>query len=76
MPLLLPVPLIDFLYPFQGMVVQSYNHDIKAKTVSIFEVKLTLLLRNLRKSDVGTYICISKNSLGEAQSSIRVYGEL
>lgn len=37
---------------------------------------MTVIVRNLHKEDVGTYRCIAKNSLGEVESNIRIYGEL
>jgi len=36
---------------------------------------MILTIRNLQKNDVGTYRCAAKNSLGEVESSIRLYGE-
>lgn len=36
---------------------------------------MSLMIRNFQKTDVGTYRCAAKNSLGEVESSIRLYGE-
>lgn len=36
---------------------------------------MKLTIRNLQKADFGNYKCISKNSLGETEGSIRVYGK-
>lgn len=36
---------------------------------------MKLTIRNLQYGDFGNYRCISKNSLGETEGSIRVYGK-
>lgn len=36
---------------------------------------MMLTIRNLQKTDVGNYKCVAKNSLGDVESSIRLYGE-
>ncbi|KAK9723215.1 Immunoglobulin I-set domain [Popillia japonica] len=56
-----------------GMVIPSPKYDVQVVTKSLFEVKMTVIVRNLHKEDVGTYRCIAKNSLGEVESNIRIY---
>lgn len=36
---------------------------------------MKLTIKNLQHGDFGNYRCISKNSLGETEGSIRVYGD-
>lgn len=36
---------------------------------------MKLTIKGLSVGDFGNYRCISKNSLGETEGSIRVYGE-
>lgn len=36
---------------------------------------MKLTVRNLQPGDFGNYRCISKNSLGETEGSIRLYGK-
>lgn len=36
---------------------------------------MKLTVRNLQSGDFGNYRCISKNSLGETEGSIRLYGK-
>lgn len=36
---------------------------------------MKLTIKNLSVGDFGNYRCISKNSLGETEGSIRVYGK-
>lgn len=36
---------------------------------------MKLTIKNLSAGDFGNYRCVSKNSLGETEGSIRVYGK-
>jgi len=45
-------------------------------TVSYYSAQMKLTIRKLKKSDLGGYKCISKNSIGEAEGNIRVYGKI
>jgi Immunoglobulin I-set domain len=38
-------------------------------------MKMTVTVKKFEKDDVGSYRCIAKNSLGEVDSSIRLYGK-
>lgn len=44
-------------------------------SISYYSAQMKLTIRKLRKSDLGGYKCISKNSIGEAEGNIRVYGK-
>ncbi|XP_059487665.1 lachesin-like isoform X2 [Neocloeon triangulifer] len=55
------------------MVISSDKYDVQTTSKSMFEVKMVLNIRSLAKADVGSYRCIAKNSLGEVESSIRLY---
>ncbi|CAH1174223.1 unnamed protein product [Phaedon cochleariae] len=55
------------------MVISSTKHDVRVESKSVFHVKMTVIIRNLQKDDVGSYRCIAKNSLGEVESNIRLY---
>ncbi|XP_063929274.1 lachesin-like isoform X2 [Zophobas morio] len=55
------------------MVVGSGKYDVKVHMLSTFESRMTVTVRKLQKDDAGTYRCIAKNSLGEVESSIRLY---
>lgn len=41
----------------------------------LYRAHMKLTIRNLQYGDFGNYRCISKNSLGETEGSIRVYGK-
>lgn len=40
-----------------------------------YRTQMRLTIRNLKERDFGTYKCLSKNSLGETEGSIRLYGK-
>lgn len=56
------------------MVISSEKYDVQIFGKSLFEMKMTVVVRNFQREDVGSYKCIAKNSLGEVESSIRLYG--
>jgi len=62
-------------YSQGAMIISSVRYDVQTVSKSPFEVRMILTIRNMQKHDVGTYRCAAKNSLGEYESSIRLYGE-
>ena len=49
---------------------------IKQETaVNSYKFKLTLTIKRLQPEDFGTYRCISKNSIGQAEEEVELYGE-
>lgn len=58
------------------MIVTSQKYQVQEISKSIYEIRMTMFVRNFQNDDVGSYRCIAKNSLGEVDSSIRLYGEL
>lgn len=62
--------LLFFLYIFH-IAIHTFklSHDYKNRA----HMKLTI--KHLQYGDFGNYRCISKNSLGETEGSIRVYGK-
>uniref|UniRef100_A0A182R1D7 Ig-like domain-containing protein n=1 Tax=Anopheles farauti TaxID=69004 RepID=A0A182R1D7_9DIPT len=55
------------------MIVSSPKYHVQDVTKSLYESKMSLTVRLFQKEDVGSYRCIAKNSLGEVDSSIRLY---
>uniref|UniRef100_A0A182RVN5 Ig-like domain-containing protein n=1 Tax=Anopheles funestus TaxID=62324 RepID=A0A182RVN5_ANOFN len=55
------------------MIVSSPKYQVQDATKSLYEAKMSLTVRSFQKEDVGSYRCIAKNSLGEVDSSIRLY---
>ena len=41
-----------------------------------YRQKARLTVYNIREEDFGAYKCVSKNSLGETESTVRLYGQL
>lgn len=57
------------------MIVSSAKYHVQEGSQSMYETKMSMIVRKFQKEDVGSYRCIAKNSLGEVDSSIRLYGE-
>ncbi|XP_059616919.1 lachesin [Phlebotomus argentipes] len=55
------------------MIVSSAKYHVQETAKSLYETRMSVTVRNFRKEDVGSYRCIAKNSLGEVDSSIRLY---
>lgn len=57
------------------MVITSDKYQTNSTPKSIFEDQMVLTIKSVEKNDLGSYRCIAKNSLGEVESSIRLYGK-
>lgn len=57
------------------MIISNHKYSMSEDRMSDYSVQMRLIIRNLQKSDLGGYKCISKNSIGEAESNIRLYGK-
>lgn len=54
----------------------SYDNEFSFELHRLqFRAHMKLTIKSLSVGDFGNYRCISKNSLGETEGSIRVYGE-
>lgn len=51
------------------------KHIIQEEKQS-YRVHLKLMVKRFNSADVGTYMCVSTNSLGRADGTIRLYGEI
>lgn len=56
------------------LVHDRKKYVINENVTNEYTFRLTLKLVKLKKSDYGTYKCISKNSIGESEGVIRIYG--
>lgn len=52
---------------------RKYQTDLAENT---YRSHMRLTINNLQVKDFGNYRCISKNSLGETEGSIRLYGKI
>lgn len=43
---------------------------------SMFEAEMSMTIKHIRREDLGSYICVAKNSLGDVESKIRLYGNV
>lgn len=64
-----------FLIPLGEMIISNDRYQMTEAENSMYAVQMTLVIRKLQKTDMGGYKCISKNSIGDAEGTIRIYGE-
>lgn len=57
------------------MIVSSPKYNVQEISQSLYETHMMVTVRKFQKEDIGSYRCIAKNSLGEVDSSIRLYGK-
>ena len=57
------------------MIIANDKYNMTEINSSYYSVQMRLTIRNFRKSDFGGYKCISKNSIGDAEGNIRLYGK-
>lgn len=61
--------------PLAGeMIISNDKYLMSEEASSYYSVTMKLLVRNFQKTDLGGYKCISKNSIGDAEGNIRLYG--
>lgn len=66
----------DTIFVLGEMVVpSSTKYDIEISETSAYETTMKLTIKNFQVADRGSYKCIAKNSLGDVESSIRLYGK-
>ncbi|KAK0094694.1 hypothetical protein PV326_010294 [Microctonus aethiopoides] len=58
---------------FNNSMVLSNDKYTSTIMENSYRTNMQLTIRNLQTSDFGSYRCISKNSLGETEGSIRLY---
>lgn len=57
------------------MIISSVRHEVQTIPKSTFQTLMVLTIRHLQADDFGYYTCAAKNSLGEVDFSIRLYGK-
>ncbi|XP_024084315.1 lachesin, partial [Cimex lectularius] len=55
------------------MIVQSPKYEMKETAGPYYTAAMLLTIKDIQKSDLGGYNCVSKNSIGDAEGSIRLY---
>jgi hypothetical protein len=69
------VVLLLLLFVAGEMIIANDKYNMTEINSSYYSVQMRLTIRNFRKSDFGGYKCISKNSIGDAEGNIRLYGK-
>lgn len=57
------------------MIISNDKYQMTEINSSAYSVQMRLVIRNIQRSDLGGYKCISKNSIGDAEGNIRLYGK-
>ena len=57
------------------LILSGSKYTLSDVRDSIFAGRMALTIHSFQKSDVGTYRCVAKNSLGEVEGRIQVYGK-
>ena len=47
---------------------------LQEEPINSYKFQLTLTIKRLQQEDFGTYRCISKNSIGQAEELVELYG--
>lgn len=68
-----PKPIIYWVRETGEMIVTNEKYETKTEIRSQFETKMTLKVKNFQAQDAGSYKCNAKNSVGDVESSIRLY---
>ncbi|XP_055382610.1 lachesin, partial [Condylostylus longicornis] len=55
------------------MIIPGERYIIDEKDISMYAAEMTLQIKRLQKTDFGGYKCISKNSIGDTEGTIRLY---
>ncbi|XKL66901.1 hypothetical protein PGB90_010321 [Kerria lacca] len=66
-------PKAIIYWMFGDVMILSSNKHYTEILDSSYKVHMKLTVNNLQSDDFGTYRCISKNSLGETEGTIRLY---
>ena len=56
------------------MIIRSARHNTEEE-VEGYRLHSRLTIADVTAADYGAYKCVSKNSLGETEGQIRLYGE-
>ncbi|XP_063548661.1 lachesin-like isoform X1 [Cydia strobilella] len=55
------------------MIISNDKYQMSEINSSAYSVQMRLIIKNIHRSDLGGYKCISKNSIGDAEGNIRLY---
>lgn len=69
-----PKPINYWTFGTGEMIVANDKFIVKEEPINSYKFKLTLTIKRLQSEDFGTYRCISKNSIGQAEELVELYG--
>jgi len=70
-----PRPISFWLFhESRTMVFSGSKHNLIVDEDG-YKAHMMLTIRSLSAADYGSYKCVTKNSLGEAEGSMRIYGK-
>lgn len=71
-----PRPISFWLFhDSRTMIFSGSKHHLHIQENG-YKIHMKLTIRALSSEDYGSYKCVTKNSLGEAEGSMRIYGKL
>lgn len=56
------------------MIIAGDRYALTEKENNMYAIEMILHIKRLQSSDFGGYKCISKNSIGDTEGTIRLYG--
>lgn len=62
-------------YTTGEMIIPGERYVMHETESSMYAIQMTLTIKHLHKSDFSGYKCISKNSIGGIEATIRLYGK-
>lgn len=57
------------------IIHQNSKYSVVTVQHAMYKVQMQLMIRRLKPEDFGEYHCVAKNSLGETEGTIKLYGE-
>lgn len=58
------------------MIISNDKYTMSEDSHLYYSTAMKLIIKDFQKADLGGYKCISKNSIGDAEGNIRLYGDL
>jgi neurotrimin len=62
--------------PRQNVLQDGEKYNITESFSAHYKISLRMRISNFSESDVGIYTCIASNTMGRANATIRLYGEI
>lgn len=58
------------------IIIGNSKFIVTETEMTEYRIIMNITILDLQETDIGTYKCMVKNSFGEVESTIRVYGKL